>query len=128
MHSQSTPGTPCQALSGGGDDTPDFNIRLAAKPGTPCAVCHLPTGAGPVAHRGHEAICDLCLLNDCTELGLVLALIAMTRAYATTQGDELEALQELDAFARIYERIAAKSGPPRMIRFPKDLNGRANEP
>ncbi|MCP3960125.1 MAG: hypothetical protein GY719_19955 [bacterium] len=97
-----------------------YSIRFVLSPGGRCAACgSRDTGNGPVAYRGEEPICDPCALEACAELGLVLALIAVIRAYATaserTHTDSLEALRELGAFARIYEHVAVKTGPPRIL-------------
>ncbi len=88
-----------------------------------CAACgKQDTGAGPVGYRDDEPICDLCLLEGSTDLGMALALIAVTRAYGsmepgTSEGHQ-EALEELGMFARIYHRIASKSWPARLFRIP----------
>ncbi len=66
-----------------------------------------------------EPICDLCLLERSNDLGLLLAIAAVTRAYAGTvgpAGDRQEALHELGVFARIYHRVC--SWPARIIRIP----------
>ena len=103
---------------------PPYSIRVAIDAGAPCAVCGTATGSGPVGYHGEEAICDLCLLEGSSQLGMVLALIAVVRAYAsvevTSDADRRDALAELGAFARIYETFAAKSGPAR--RFPPRLS------
>lgn len=100
------------------DDTADlYSIRVTDQPGSPCATCHRPTGHSPVGYRGDAPICDLCLLQASTPLGLTLALVAVTRAFATgiarDDGDTSMALAELGAFARIFERVASSWGPAR---------------
>ncbi len=99
---------------------PVYSIRLATEPGAPCRLCAAETGSGPVGYRGDEPICDLCLLEDAPVLGMVLALVAVVRAYASvvpaSTDERRGALNELGAFARIYEAFAAKSGPMRWIR------------
>ena len=70
------------------------------------------------------AICDLCLLEGSHDLGMVLAAVAVTRAYASMGGTPEErqaALEELGAFARVYERVAAKSWPAGIIRIIPDF-------
>ena len=103
-----------------GDATaePVYSIRVATAAGA-CAHCGEPTGTGPVGYDGDRAICDLCFLQRSKVLGMVLALIAVTRACAsvelTSSEDRRRADAELGAFARIYERFAARSGPARWI-------------
>ena len=103
-------------------DDPLFSIRVAENSGTLCAACcKQETGAGPVGYRNDEPVCDLCLLQSTHELGMVLAVISVVRAYANVRGDSEEwqrALEELGAFARVYERFAAESGPARIFRIP----------
>lgn len=98
---------------------PRYSIRLAESPGTPCAQCIEPTGAGPVGYLDEEPVCDRCLLHNCAELGMVIAVIAVTRDYGAfepqSEAEWLAALAELGAFARIYERFALRSGPRRRI-------------
>ncbi len=108
-------------LSGGAKPAaePAYSIRLATDAGAPCRLCAAETGSGPVGYRGEEAICDLCLLEDSPALGMVLALVAVTRAYGSVEpastDEQRQGLDVLGAFARIYERVAAKSGPARRI-------------
>ncbi len=97
------------------------SIRLPEYPGeTECARCgELFPAAGPTGHANDDPICDLCLL-ECEEgLGMVLAQVAVARAFAVSEFDSAEehweALRELGAFARVYELVASRSGPPRMI-------------
>ena len=103
-------------------DEPLYSIRVAESPGTLCAACgKLETGAGPVGYLDDEPICDLCLLERSTDLGLMLATIAVVRAYAATGGtpeQRQDALDELGVFARIYHRVASKSWPARIFRIP----------
>ncbi len=98
---------------------PVYSIRLAAAPGAPCRLCAAETGSGPVGYRGDEPICDLCLLEEAPALGMVLAVVAVVRAYGSVElaptDERRDALNELGAFARIYETFAAKSGPMRWI-------------
>ena len=67
-------------------------------------------------------VCDLCLVEGSHELGMVLAVVSVVRAYANVAADSPEhhpdALRELGAFARIYESFAVKSGPMRLFRIP----------
>ncbi len=97
---------------------PAYSIRMADTAGA-CHRCGEATGTGPVGYHGDQAICDLCLLEGSNELGMVLALVAVTRACAsvelTSDADRRAADAELGAFARIYESFAAKSGPARRI-------------
>ena len=106
-------------------EDPLYSIRVAESPGTLCAGCgKQETGAGPVGYLDEEPICDLCLLQGSHELGMVLAVISVVRAYANVRGygaESQSALEELGAFARVYERFAAKSGPARLIRLIPDF-------
>ncbi len=103
-----------------------YSIRVAENPGTLCAACgKQETGAGPVGYLDDAAVCDLCLLQGSHQLGLVLAVVAVTRAYASVRGDSEEsqaALEELGAFARVYDRVASKSGPARMFKIIPDFS------
>ncbi len=101
----------------------DFCIRRGEGKSTSCAACGQPvTSSGPTGYRDGEAVCDWCLIEGCHELGLALAVVSVTRAYAGVAADcaehHREALQELGTFARVYENVAAKSGPLRIIRIP----------
>ena len=75
-----------------------------------------------MGHRGEEPLCDPCLLEGSPQLGMVLALVAVSRAYAAAARGApehyLELLEELGVFARVYECIAAKSGPRHDFRVP----------
>ncbi len=98
-----------------------YSIRLPEHPGeTECARCGEPfPAAGPTGHANEEPICDLCLLECEEALGMVLALAAVVRAFAVSRSESAEehweALEELGAFARVYELVASRSGPPRLI-------------
>ena len=98
---------------------PFYSIRFATDAGAPCARCGEATGSGPVGYHGDQAICDLCLLEGSHELGMVLALVAVTRAYGSVEDpsseEQRQGLRILGAFARIYESFAAKAGPARRI-------------
>ncbi len=100
-----------------------YSSRLAETTEAICALCEHPTGAGPVGHFDDQPICDLCLLEGSHELAMVLALVAVVRAYGSVEvasdAERREALDELGAFARVYEHFAAKSGSPRRI-VPRD--------
>ena len=103
-------------------DEPLYSIRVAENPGTTCAACgKQETGAGPVGYLDDEPICDLCLLEGSADLGLILALISVVRAFAAAGGtpeDQYYALRELGAFAKIYHLVASKSWPARIFRLP----------
>ena len=99
-------------------DDPLYSIRINDSPGSTCAACRKQeTGEGPVGYMGDDPICDLCLLERSTDLGLLLAISAVSRAYAESAA-EPEALNELGVFARIYHRIASKSWAARIFRIP----------
>ncbi len=99
-----------------------YSIRLPASSSWVCAACgDQDTGGGPVGHRGERPLCDRCLLEASPPLGMVMALIAVTRACgamaAPASGDWQAALRQLGIFARVYECFAAKSGPRRAFRL-----------
>ena len=101
-----------------------YSIRIPEPAGpVACAHCHSRfTAAGPTGYAEDRVICDMCLLEGAPELGMVIALVAVVRAFGAVQPADHEdyrnALSEIGAFARIYERFAAKSGPPRVFRVP----------
>ncbi|MCP3960395.1 MAG: hypothetical protein GY719_21330 [bacterium] len=103
-------------------DEPLYSIRVAENPGTTCAACgKQETGTGPVGFLDDEASCDLCLLERSADLGLILALISVVRAYPGAGGTpeaSQDALAELGAFSRSYHHVASKSWPARMFRIP----------
>ncbi len=111
-----------KGLSRSALDDPLYSIRIAEAPGTLCAVCgEQKTGLGPVGYMDDDPICDLCLLERSTDLGLLLAIVSVVRVYATSSGTpeaHRQALEELGAFSRIFHRIASKSWPARVIRIP----------
>ncbi len=102
---------------------PTYSIRVAAAGPAACAACgHQVAGGAPLGLRGEDPLCDPCLLEASPQLGVMLALVAVARAFAVAcrkaRGQDPEALGELGVFARIYERIAAKAGPMREFRIP----------
>lgn len=98
-----------------------YSIRIPEVAGeTECASCGAHFfAAGPTGHADEDPICDLCMLVASEGLGMALALVAVVRAFAAPpyerSEDYWEALAEVGAFGRIYERVAARSGPPRLI-------------
>ncbi len=85
-----------------------------------CPRCgHCWRLSGPTAYANDEPICDLCLLTSEQQLGMVLAVLSVTRMYASaawaSPEDHHTALVELGAFARIYDRFAARFGPLRVF-------------
>ncbi len=101
-----------------------YAIRIPSPAGeVACPRCgELFLAAGPTGYAGDQPICDLCLLEGSQPLGMLLALAAVARAFGALgprAGHRyLEASEELAAFARIYEIVAIKSGPPRPFRIP----------
>ena len=101
-----------------------YSIRIPEPSGQArCARCRVRfVAAGPTGYAQEVPICDMCLLEGSQELGMVMALTAVVRAFGAVRPasyeDYQEALAELGAFARIYERFAAKSGPARVFRIP----------
>lgn len=100
---------------------PLYSIRIPTSPGrATCGLCgRRYVAAGPTGHVEDEPICDLCMLERDQQLGMVLALVAVTRSYGRGWPlDELEennARLELMAFARIYETQAANYAPARPV-------------
>ena len=100
---------------------PLSSIRIPDSPGrVSCGSCGRRfIAAGPTGHLDDEPICDLCMLGRDQQLGMVLALVAVTRSYGRGWPvDELEennARLELMAFARIYEMQAARYAPARPV-------------
>ncbi len=98
-----------------------YSIRVPEVPGEiECGSCGTRfLAAGPTGHADEDPICDLCLLVASEGLGMVLGLVAVVRAFAAPPYEKSEdywdALAEVGAFGRIYERVAARSGPPRLI-------------
>ncbi len=100
---------------------PLCSIRIAKTPGT-CAVCRKHnTGIGPVGYSGEEPICDLCLLGESTDLGMIIAMVSVTRAYGSIKTDGPDALNELGFFARLFHQIASKSWPVRFFPLPDSI-------
>ncbi len=101
-----------------------YSIRVPQPAGEMrCPRCRVSfSAAGPTGFAEDVPICDMCLLEGSQELGMVMALVAVVRAFGIVQPasyeDYQQALAELGAFSRIYERFAAKSGPPRIFRIP----------
>ncbi len=110
-----------------GTSQPSYSIRLAEEGGTPCALCLEATGTGPVGYLDKKPVCDMCLLLNCQGLGMVLALVAVTREYGAFEPEsEAEwkgAMAQLGAFARVFERFSVRFGPRRRILKPDDLEG-----
>jgi hypothetical protein len=102
-----------------------YSIRIPVPAGEACCPRCLRRflAAGPTGFVDEQPICDLCLLDGSQPLGMLLALAAVVRTFGAVEPEReeerLEASEELAAFARIYERVAAKSGPPRAFEFPE---------
>ncbi len=98
-------------------EEPRYSIRLAEDPDALCAKCEKPAGGGPVGFLGEAPVCDLCLLEGCHDLGMVLLLVAVIRAFGSVEGGSEQerrlALGDLAAFARVYEIFAIKTAPAR---------------
>lgn len=99
-----------------------YSIRLPDAAGEiECARCGTRfRAAGPTGHADESPICDLCLLECEEELGMVLALVSVVRSYASmhfgSARQHWEALEEVGAFAHIFETVAmARSGPGRVF-------------
>ncbi len=97
----------------------ELSIRVAKRPAqVTCLACDgIFVAAGPTGYRDDQAVCDACLLTLDAQLGMVLALVSVTRSYGDLDLEETceAARRELMAFARIYHRYASKFAPRRDI-------------
>ena len=109
-----------------------YSIRIADRPGSPCARCSTPTGHGPIGDYADSPLCDRCVFEECRELGMVLALISMVREFAAVDRQDIAAhetaVEELADFAEIYDRFAAAWGPPRPFEGLPRNHRRSNPP
>ncbi len=100
-----------------------YSIRIADEAGEECTTCGVPTGAGPVGFRDDDAVCDMCMLDGGIDLGLVLVLVAVSRAFGAVPGKDRKAGQEglaqLGAFARVFEHVMAKRAERRGLDLPE---------
>ncbi|RMH15640.1 MAG: hypothetical protein D6696_20115 [Acidobacteria bacterium] len=98
-----------------------YSVRVPAVPAVvACPRCDGELiAAGPTGYADDEPICDSCLFAACQQLGMMLALASVSRTYAIAAAAEPRerraALAELGAFARIYERFAARHAPLRLF-------------
>lgn len=103
--------------------TVGYSIRMPLSPRqTHCPHCRRSFRvAGPTGYEESGPICDVCLFERAEDLGLLLALASAVRAFASYRTDDGEiysqALDELGSVARLYERLAARCGPPRPFRI-----------
>lgn len=86
-----------------------------------CPRCGLRFfAAGPTGFCAGKPVCDRCLFEGSPQLGMLLALVSMTRGFARlVPMSELHAeatLEMLGTFAYTYELFASRFGPPRMFR------------
>ncbi len=99
-----------------------YSIRIATKLSTTCAICDQATGAGPVGYQNDDPVCDRCLLDACGDLGLVLALVSVTRAFGAIPLKHADAgregVEQLAAFARVFEHVMAKKAKRRGLELP----------
>ena len=101
-----------------------YSIRHNHLPGSRCAGCEeKSTWDGPVGYLGTQPICDICLLVGCPELGLLLALGILARAFAADSEDASAAeratsLDLLAIFALVFDR---KSTWPRRNEYGNDI-------
>lgn len=87
-----------------------------------CALCANPFSAhGPTGYSEEQPICDRCLLEQESQLGMLLALSNFTRSYAPLADESGEiavgAACEMLAFAKVYELFSARFGPSRPLDF-----------
>lgn len=101
------------------DDRPAVKIELGpysvqwleTDPG-PCAVCGREVGWGPVGFKMDDPlgpVCDTCLLELNTELGMLLLMAHTSRELAhqaTSAADPREHLVGLLTFAKVYDQGA----------------------
>ena len=97
----------------------EFTIGVPMPPrGVACGVCgERVLAAGPTGFQGCQPVCDACLLEGAPELGMVLVLVAAARLFGALRlrraDHQLQALLELGALVRIYERYASRHAPTR---------------
>jgi hypothetical protein len=100
-----------------------FSIRMPTAPGVfPCAICNRFVAArGPTAYLNDQVVCDVCLLERESHLGMLIALASITRLYASFDENDGTAANvaaaQLLAFARIFELFARRCGPGRELDF-----------
>ena len=91
----------------------NYSIEINRSPGRLCANCRAHSSAeGPVGHRDGAPICDVCLLVGDQDLGLLLALGILVRAYAadveqSSERSQTEGLRLLALFAMLFDRQAS---------------------
>lgn len=114
-------GLPCSPPRG--QDDSGYQIRVPPQPGVVlCGTCRAILNAhGPTGYHGGNPICDTCLLEGESQLGMLIALASLARIYAKFDREdgaarEIAAAQIL-AFARIYDRFARRFGPGRELNF-----------
>jgi hypothetical protein len=95
-----------------------YSIRVPDLPGlVACEVCDRQFAAeGPTGHLDETPICDLCLLELESQLGMVLALVSVVRSFSQTEERATApgaAAVEVLAFSKIYGRFADRFGAPR---------------
>lgn len=97
------------------------SIRIPLQPGPVlCPTCETSFRAGgPTGYAGDRPICDLCLIERCEDLGMLMTMGLAVRAFANfvprSRDEHRRALDELGIVARVYERFAERSGPPRPV-------------
>ncbi len=102
----------------------EYSIRHNHAPGSRCAGCEEKlTADGPVGYIGSLPICDICLLVGCPDLGLLLALGILARAFAAdsegaSAAERATSLDLLAIFALVFDR---KSTWPRRNEFGNDI-------
>lgn len=104
----------------------DLAIRVPDEPRrVRCEVCDDGfLAAGPTGFSERRPVCDRCLFDLSPQLGMVLALVSVTRSFGQLPRRAGErAADELVAFSRVYEAFAAKHGPRRelVLQVPEDL-------
>lgn len=101
---------------------PHFSIAAATRAVVSCGRCgNFLSAGGPTGCLGREPICDVCLLEGDSQLGMLVALGSVARLYAQFDREDGSAREiaaaQLLAFARIYDRFAHRFAPMRELNF-----------
>jgi len=102
---------------------PRAEVRYAIRVPRPAREVECPqcgarfVAAGPTGYDDDEPICDQCLLDGSTQLGMLLALASTTRGFGRMRPENnrqfWDMLVELAHFARFYEDCAQVYAPYR---------------
>jgi len=126
MNSQPPPRPSSKPPEGASGDSVRYSVQINQTPGSLCVACKTnPSAEGPVGYFNNAPVCDICLLLGAKELGMLVALAVLVRAFAdddanSPPAESDESLSLLVLFARIYDRQASW---PRRNEFSDDLTG-----